>query len=68
MQRLTIHGLALDDVVAVISGEEELEVRFGVLNASDFIFVIDVVTIGISISIISLREGRVYPKPSRVVG
>jgi hypothetical protein len=38
---LTIHGFSLDAVMAIIPGEEELEVCFWVLNASDLIFVVD---------------------------
>jgi len=38
---LTIHGLALEAVVAVIPSKEELEVGFRVLDAPDLIFVID---------------------------
>ena len=41
---LTIHGLSLDDVVAFVPGEEELEVGLGVLDGPNFIFLfVDVV-------------------------
>ena len=45
---LTVHGLSLDDIVAIIFGEEELEVGFWVLNASNFIFVSDEVAMFVS--------------------
>lgn len=43
----TIHGLSLDAIEAVILGEEEFEVSFLVLDASDLIFVVDEVTTSI---------------------
>lgn len=41
---LTIHGLPLDAIVAIILGEEELEVLFWVLDVSNLIFAIDEIT------------------------
>lgn len=45
---LTIHGLALQAVIAVVLGEEELEVGFWILDAADLIFVVDEVAVKVS--------------------
>jgi hypothetical protein len=42
---LTIHGLTLNTIVAIILGDEELEVSFGILDTADLIFVVDEVAV-----------------------
>lgn len=53
-----IHCLSLNTVVAIISGDEELEVRFGILNAADFVLLVDEVPQALEI----VREDRVFGK------
>jgi hypothetical protein len=43
---LTIHGLALKAVVAVILGQEELEVRLWIFDASDLVILVDKIAVG----------------------
>ena len=38
---LTVHCLALQGIVPVVFGEEELEVALWICDASDLIFVVD---------------------------
>lgn len=46
---LTVHSRTLQVIVALVPGEEELEVSFGILDAPNFIFIIDEVAIYMSV-------------------
>lgn len=57
----------MNAVVAVILGEEELEVGLVVLDASDLIFFIDEISRSVS-RVVGFGRRRAHPRPLRVVG
>jgi hypothetical protein len=57
---LTIHGLALDNVMAIILGEKEFEVRLRITDTANLVVFRDEVSVKISLNLLSMS--RYLPK------
>lgn len=57
----TIHCFTLDAIVAIILGDEELEVVLWVLDAADLIFLVDEVSGRVSVVFVKLNSKVILP-------